>query len=68
MRRLPGEPPEWVDDWTPAVFKKVGAALVVGSAALFPLAMYTDVTIILPTVLSVFTAGYWKIGASATRT
>jgi len=58
-----GGVPEWVDAWTPSVFRKVGYGLVGTSALAFPLASLHEVSHLAPLALVGATAAYWRVGS-----
>ena len=61
-RPVSGGLPDFVEHWTPALFRKVGAGLAAASAFAWPLAAYHEVSLLAPFLATGATALYWKIG------
>eukprot|EP00629_Pelagomonadales_sp_RCC1024_P014878 CAMPEP_0119271720 /NCGR_PEP_ID=MMETSP1329-20130426/8195_1 /TAXON_ID=114041 /ORGANISM="Genus nov. species nov., Strain RCC1024" /LENGTH=649 /DNA_ID=CAMNT_0007271771 /DNA_START=130 /DNA_END=2076 /DNA_ORIENTATION=+ len=64
MKAVTGGLPDFVEHWTPAVFKKVGYGLGAAAVAAWPLAMYHELSILAPLLVSGGTAAYWAVGGA----
>ena len=59
---ITGGLPDFVEEWTPDLFRKVGKGLGVAAVASWPLAFHHDISLLVPLLASGATVGYWKIG------
>ena len=61
-KAMTGGLPDFVEEWTPDLFRKVGKGLGVAAVASWPLAFHHDISLLVPLLASGATVGYWKIG------